>query len=408
MIELTYVLPLRWDAEAEGDVEEMTGYLRELSRHVPVIVVDGSPGPIFADHAHRWGGMVRHVPPDPLPPVANGKVTGVITGVRLAATERVVIADDDVRYGAGALAAMHDLLGQADVVRPQNYFDPLPWHACWDTARSLLNRSLGADYPGTLGVRRSMFLRMGGYDGDTMFENLELIRTVLAHGGRERRAGGLFVRRLPPSTDRFWAQRVRQAYDDLAQPARLVFFLALLPALAVTPSRHRLRAVAAGAGVAVVLAEVGRCRDGGGADFPRTASLLAPVWVAERAVCVWWALALRLLLGGIRYRGGVVPTAAHSMRVLSRRAARGSPRFTSPAPEPPEQRPERAARSDAGAGSRDGAGTGPPAQPGGGSAPPGARKPATLCDPSQNGLVADRPHRHSATVARPGSMREPS
>lgn len=277
--------------------------------------------------------------------------------MRLAETERVVIADDDVRYHAGALAAMHDLLGQADVVRPQNYFDPLPWHARWDTARSLLNRSLGADYPGTLGVRRSMFLRMGGYDGDTMFENLELIRTVLAHGGRERRAGGLFVRRLPPSTGRFWSQRVRQAYDDLAQPARLVFFLALLPALAVT--RRRRRAVLAGAGVAVALAEAGRRRDGGRAYFPATASLLAPVWVAERAVCAWWALAVRLLLGGIRYRGRVVPTAAHSMRVLRRRAARGSPRFTSPVPE------ERAARADARAGG-DTAGV----QVGGRSAPP--------------------------------------
>jgi hypothetical protein len=31
-----------------------------------------------------------------------------------------------------------------------------------------------------------------------------------------------------------------------------------------------------------------------------------------------------------------------------------------------------------------------------------------LCVPSQNGLIAERPHRHNATVRRPGSITVPS
>jgi hypothetical protein len=76
---------------------------------------------------------------------------------------RELIADDDVRYDAAGLDRMRALLDGADLVRPQNYFHPLPWHARWDTARTLLNRSLGGDYPGTFGVRLSTFRRMGGY-----------------------------------------------------------------------------------------------------------------------------------------------------------------------------------------------------------------------------------------------------
>ena len=148
-----------------------------------------------------------------------GKVSGVRTGVRLASHEKVVIADDDVRYDPAALRRVAQLLESHDLVRPQNYFSRLPWHARWDTARTLLNRCLGRDYPGTLAVRRSRLLAMGLYDGDVLFENLELIRTVRAHGGSTVAPLDLYVARVPPSAAHFWGQRTRQAYDDFALPA---------------------------------------------------------------------------------------------------------------------------------------------------------------------------------------------
>lgn len=37
-----------------------------------------------------------------------------------------------------------------------------------------------------------------------------------------------------------------------------------------------------------------------------------------------------------------------------------------------------------------------------------ARNPTALCEPSQNGLAEERPQRHNATVALPGSMHRPS
>ena len=132
---------------------------------------------------------------------------GVFTGVRRASFEAVVIADDDVRYDEAALTRVAGLLRGHDLVRPQNYFDPMTWHAWWDSAPSLLNRAMGGDFPGTLGFRRSFFIAMGGYDGDTMFENLELIRTVAAAGGSEVVALDLFVARGPPSARGFWSQR---------------------------------------------------------------------------------------------------------------------------------------------------------------------------------------------------------
>ncbi len=323
-----YVLPLRW--LADEDPGELTHYLHRLSSWLDVTVVDGSEYDVFARHHRLWSPTVRHIRPESWPG-RNGKVAGVVTGLRVARHEGVVIADDDVRWDRRGLTAATALLEAYDLVRPQNVFEPLPWHARWDTARSLLNRAFGADYPGTYAVRRSTFLRMGGYDGDVLFENLELSRTLQAAGGREICADSLFVTRRPPTARHFLQQRVRQAYDDLAQPPRLVAEGALLPTLLTlfaAGATSRERRAAAGIGLltvgaaTVAVAEYGRRKADGRAAFPASAPLWAPLWLVERAVCVWIAL-LHRMAGGMPYAGERIKLAAHSRRTL--RAQRRPP-----------------------------------------------------------------------------------
>ena len=315
--EATYILPIR--RRERGDVAELTAYLRLLSRTLEVIVVDGSPLDVFAYHAEHWGALALHIPPDDDPSALNGKVKGVLTGLRRAGHERLVIADDDVRYEPAALARLVAMLDAADVIRPQNYFDPLPWHARWDTGRILLNRMTGGDWPGTLAVRRSVLRATGGYDGGVLFENLELVRTVLAAGGREAVPLDLFARRSPPDAHHFWSQRVRQAYDELARPLRLGVSLSILPLVVGLAAARRWAALGALAAGSVVLAECGRWRGGGRAYFPVSASLLAPTWIMERSVCIWLALGARVFLGGIPYHGTVLTRAATPMAELRRR-----------------------------------------------------------------------------------------
>ncbi|QJA00066.1 glycosyltransferase [Leifsonia sp. PS1209] len=328
MIDAEYVLPLRWDdddddADADGALSELAAYLQVLSALIDVTVVDGSAPAAFARHASAFPAAVRHLPVEPRPG-RNGKVAGVMTGVRASRHERIVLGDDDVRYDASALATVVDLLGVADVVTPQNFFAPLPWHARWDTARILLNRALAHDYPGTLALRRSA-LPEEGYDGDVLFENLELIRTVRAAGGTHLAADDCLVARRPPSAAHFLRQRVRQAYDSFAQPGRLAAELLILPVVLVLAVRAPRWLPALGA-VAVAAAEAGRRRgDGvrhGGRRtrraFPATSALWAPLWLLERGVCAWIAVGLRLR-GGVRYSDGRLAHAGNSLRALRAR-----------------------------------------------------------------------------------------
>jgi hypothetical protein len=322
----SYVLPLRWTEP--GPIGELAGYLRSIALDLDeILVVDGSPSPLFERHAEALRGVARHLKPHPDLDFAMGKVNGVITGVRECSGELIVLADDDVRYDRIALRRSVELLAKADLVRPQNYFDELPWHARWDTARSLLNRVFSGDltfpvgdFPGTLAVRRSAFLAAGAYDGDALFENLELMRTIDAAGGTVLTPLDLYVARRPPSSAHFVSQRVRQAYDDFAIPARLGAFLAVLPTAALVARRGRTgrRSLAAAALTSIGLAELGRRRAGGAERFPFSGSLLAPAWIAERSLCAWLALGARLR-GGVRYGEGRLRHSATPLRELRRR-----------------------------------------------------------------------------------------
>jgi len=341
-LDLSYVVPVRWrDGEQRGELAEYLAGIAPLVAEV--IVVDGSEYEVFAANAAAWGDQVRHLPPSPGESWLMGKVAGVRTGVELASHERVVIADDDVRWEPEVLRRAAELLDRHDLVRPQNYFDRLPWHARWDAARTLLNRSIGRDYPGTLAVRRSRMLAMGMYDGDVLFENLELMRTVRAHGGSVTSPLDLYVARVPPSAAHFWGQRTRQAYDDFALPLRMALWLSVLPLMGLeghlryadgtkrrtygdksSRRRRRLRQIGplpAAVGLAIAAAEVGRRRAGGTSVFPASSSFLAPLWILERGVCAWLAVLQRLRFGGVRYGDSVIPVAAHSERQLRRRLA---------------------------------------------------------------------------------------
>lgn len=311
-----YVLPLRWDDATEAVAAvELGEYLAWLASRVDVTVVDGSPPQLFAAHRRDWPA-VRIMPPSV--PGRNGKARGAMTGILVARHPRVVIADDDVRYDQPALDAVLDALERADVVRPQNVWTRRPWHARWDTGRTLLNRAFGGDYSGTVGVRAE--LARPGYDTDVLFENLELERTVRARGGRVVVARGLYVGRHPASGHRFGEQRVRQAYDSFAQPRRLLVELALAP-VAVTLARRHPFGLAVAAGAIVAAAEVGRRRDGGAEVFGATDALWALPWAGERAITSWIAVWWRLR-GGVPYRGTKLRRAANSLRRLRKKERR--------------------------------------------------------------------------------------
>jgi hypothetical protein len=309
LLALSYVLPLKSSTPAPA---ELLAYVREIAQQMnDVLVVDGSAPDVFAINGAALGDTGRHLPVDPTRLCRNGKVAGVLTGLDLAKNDLVIIADDDVRWTAAQLTRAMQLLDSHDLVAPANYYDPMPWHAAYDTARQLLHRALGRDFPGTFALRPRVIADVGGYDGNVLFENLELVRTVEACGGSVGWPLDLLVQRRPCSVRHFLGQRVRQAYDEFARRTHLIPSLCVLPGVVTLVSQRRWAALVLAAATVMAWAEIGRRRSNGRAVFPPFVAFLAPLWVLERGVCIWVALWWRAR-GGVPYAGARLEVAAHS------------------------------------------------------------------------------------------------
>ena len=104
---LTYILPIKSSSPL---TLELTSYLRKLGgmESVELIIVDGSSPDVFETNSQVLAGLARHVTPDRDLTTPMGKVGGVLTGVRLASHERMIIADDDVRYDETSLSEVRD------------------------------------------------------------------------------------------------------------------------------------------------------------------------------------------------------------------------------------------------------------------------------------------------------------
>jgi len=296
--------------EQVADPREFASYLSDLGvAKCDVVIVDASSEHTFARHRRVLCWVGRHVAPGPRHRDAFGRVDPVRAALDLAGCDKVIIADPNVRYGVEALADLCALLEAHDAVGPQDYFDPLPWWTGIEAGRMLVHRGIEPlpDHGATFGFRKTA------------------VRATAALDPRALVAGdSVFVRRLPPRLYQWIDERPRQADDDFHFPMKTAFFFALIPMALLLAALGGVRLAGSYAGAVAfgAFALALRGRVGATPFFPLRACLLAPLWVLERSVSVYWALVRRLKF--ILRREApedLAPTSASGRQILSRVAA---------------------------------------------------------------------------------------
>jgi hypothetical protein len=328
----TYLLPIRRRVFSAQEATEFVEYFFALtSAGCDVLVVDGSPPEVFEQHHRTWSRCARHEKVDRRFNYLNDKVNGIHTGVDLSPNEKIVLADDDIRYTADDIERISKRLEDWEVVRPQNYLRPLPWWARMEAARMLINRATlrTADYPGTCAFRRATMLRVGHYDGDVLFDNEEIIRHFARAEARILYANDFFIEKHAPHLRKWFEQRPRQAYEDLGLRLKTALFF-ILPLLAIGKEAFALCCLTTVVS-AMMIAFVGRVRGRGKGYFPVSVILFAPLWILERSLSTYWALYWYLRYGGYPFgdrllskgigrdwfEGGRMVRAGHSKRPAS-------------------------------------------------------------------------------------------
>lgn len=310
-IRCTYICPIRATEIKREVIEEFYHYWDFLeSLGCEVLVVDGSPGEVFDAHRLAWNNC-RHINVDPRYKYLNGKVNGLMTAVPVASHEFIIIGDDDIRYTAANVERMIQSLKHHEVVRPQNYFKPLPPWARLDAARILLNRAYfkNGDFPGTYAFRKSVFLKAGPFDGDVLFDNEELIKHLVNFGAAVDNACDFFIQRKPPSFQKWKEQRPRQAYEDFVMIARTVFFLGVIPLhlLLIFSGKKKWALLLALAitGTSILKAHSGRS-NGAKDFFPKFTPWLAPLWILERSISIYLAIYWKFTRGGYPFGDKII------------------------------------------------------------------------------------------------------
>ncbi len=306
----TYLLPIRRRVFSETEAEALADYFKTVqAAGCEVLVIDGSPPPVFAAHTRAWSGVCRHEPVERRFGYLNDKVNGIHTGVELATHDRIILADDDIRYDPRQVAEICGRLERHDVVRPQNFLQPLPWWALMEASRMLINRATlrAADYPGTCAFRREAMLLAGEYDGDVLFDNEEMIRHFAREGFSIEYANDFFVRKNAPAFRKWLEQRARQAYEDFPLRAKTILFASILPLALAAGALGGVRALcffgAAIGAASVTLATLGRARGEAREFFPWRVCAFAPLWIFERALSTYWAMGWYFLRGGYPFGG---------------------------------------------------------------------------------------------------------
>lgn len=315
----SYVVVVEGAASSATDLRELGNYLSTLgTAGCDVVVLDPSPRMVFEENGRILRWVARHVPVRPEHCTSAGTLDRLRAAAAVAATEKVIVASEDVRYTPAAIGQLCDLLESHEVVEPQDYLEPLPWWGSIEAGRILVHRGIEPqpDHGATFGFRRAAVRALRALN---IIDDLDPVRRLSAAGAETFPASDVFVRRQPGALDDWLEERPRIAGNDFAQPFKSAFFFSLVPFLLLLAFFGGVRLASVYAAI-IAFCSIGlalRGRSGASSVFPLRACLFAPVWVLERSVSVYWALFRKLRGVEADTERIVLPDGARGTKVAS-------------------------------------------------------------------------------------------
>lgn len=271
------------------ELEDVRGFADSVSlltrNGIDVVVADGTP-PVQAARNEctlRW--VARYVR------AGASRIDVLELAQTLAVSQKIIVARSNVRYELEDIDRILTLLDEHEVVEPDLYIAPLPWWGAADAARILIHRAIDAEGSAdmTFAFRKTALRGLRNAEvsgGDAPMDRLR-------EGGAEiHHPANLFVRRVPAPAHEWWAESLAAARADFLSPVKTLGFSALLPSLLVLWAfgGWAMTTIVAATMTLSVIVLAAHGRRGAAAFYPFHVCLVAPLWIAERSLAVYWVL----------------------------------------------------------------------------------------------------------------------
>lgn len=297
------------------DVLDFVNYIKKLSKQMSsyryeIIISDESGYEVF-DYINKElesCSKIKHiVPKDEYRTGENDKLNGIYAALEYCTYDKILLVDDHYRVSKDTIEKIVPLYKTYDCFKMMPKFNAFPFSALIDLCGMFVVNMVDyrKQYCGHLCFKKKHIIKYGFPSRDSLFDELAIEEHL-----RKNKCSIGYIKDITLeavqniTVKRFWEQRVRYAYENMAIPIRFVMFLMILPLLFVlqiiNPLFSALFALSIST-IVLLIAFIGQIIYGQN-NVPRFSFLLSPIWFWFYPFTSWIALA-KYMLGGVMFGG---------------------------------------------------------------------------------------------------------
>ncbi len=239
---LSMIIPIkaRFSHEIEDFAAHYTALLDEFAGEpIQIVIADESGADVYNylhSHLCNYGNVVHFQPPEKDHTGANDKSNGVFSACAHVKHDNILLVDDHYRVSRENLEGVMPYFEQYDTFKVMPLFDHISLMTAVDLCGMFIINMLDKrkQYCGHLAMKKHLIDQYGFPDRDALYDEYEFEEHFRSQGCSTGFPPNVFLdatNRI--SKNRFFEQRVRYAYENLAFPLRFALFLSVIPILVV-------------------------------------------------------------------------------------------------------------------------------------------------------------------------------
>lgn len=316
---VSVIIPIKAKQQyvVEGFIDNIVNLARDVAHdEIQIVISDESVGDVYSyidTYMVNYTNVVHFVPRVEARTGANDKSNGVCEAFKYAKYDNILLVDDHFRLNRETIIKLEKYFDKYDVFKCMPKFEKYKLSVLIDLCGMFVINILDyrKQYCGHLAFKKSQFEKCGLPCRDALFDEFAFEKHLRKNGynvGFVRDVSIDAVQEI--TTKRFFEQRVRYAYENLAMPFRFLLYMLILPLLIscaiidVKVAENLIIACTAGVTVIALIGQVLYGRD----ICPKYTFLLSPIWFWFYPVTTWMALVC-FFNGGVSFGGNKVKKA---------------------------------------------------------------------------------------------------